>query len=122
MVFEGWFNEVVQIQGSSAEVREYVSRQEKFYEALAPEALELMKGVASGASSELEKSAYADIMSHYEKILVINSYFGLKGRPPRSDCQAYGGRAASGSRSHPRLQRRCDSLARNGWKGTPRQL
>lgn len=82
MVFEGWFNEVVQIQGSTAEVREYVRRQEKYYESLAPEALELMKGIAAGASGELDKSAYASVMSHFEKVLVINSYFGLKGAPP----------------------------------------
>jgi hypothetical protein len=82
MVFEGWFSEVVQVQGSTQAVREYVRRQEEFYEALAPEALELMRGIARGAKAELDKSAYADIMTHGEKILVINSYFGLKGAPP----------------------------------------
>jgi hypothetical protein len=82
MVFEGWFSEVVQVQGSTQAVREYVRRQDQYYKALAPEALELMHGIARGAKAELDRSAYADIMTHEEKILVINSYFGLKGPPP----------------------------------------
>jgi len=81
MVFEGWFFEVVQIQGSIDAVREYVRQQEQYYKALAPEALELMEGIARGAAAELDKSAYAGILTHYEKILVINSYWGLKGAP-----------------------------------------
>jgi hypothetical protein len=36
-----------------------------------------MKGMAVGAKKELDKSVYADLMTHYEKILLINSYFQL---------------------------------------------
>ena len=82
LVFEGWFTEVVQVQGSPETVREYLRREEQFYEALAPEALELMEGMARGAARELDKSAYAGVMTNYEKVLVINSYYGLKGAPP----------------------------------------
>jgi hypothetical protein len=106
MVFEGWFAEVVQAQGGIQAVREYVRRQEQYYQALAPEALELMAGIALGAKAELDKSAYAEVMTHYEKILVINSYFGLKGTPPgitpkngrdRSEIDDDGGAACSGA-------------------------
>jgi hypothetical protein len=82
MVFEGWFTEVVQVQGGVNAVLEYIRRQERYYQALAPEALELMAGIALGAKAELDKSPYAGIMTHYDKILVINSYFGLNGAPP----------------------------------------
>lgn len=88
MVFEGWFNEVVQIQGSTAAVREYVRQEEQYYKALAPEALELMEGIARGAREELDKSPYALLMTNLEKILMINSYFGLKGAPPASEPHA----------------------------------
>ena len=47
MVFEGWFNEVVQVQGSTEAVRQYVRQEEQYYKSLAPEALELMEGIAS---------------------------------------------------------------------------
>ena len=82
LVFEGWFMEVVQIQGSAAAVREYVQQEEQYYKALAPEALDLMGGIARGAAAELSKSAYATSLTDFEKILAINSYFGLKGAPP----------------------------------------
>jgi hypothetical protein len=65
LVFEGWFNEVVHIQGSTAAVRDYVHQEEKYYEALAPEALELMQGVARGARVELAKSPYASVLTDY---------------------------------------------------------
>lgn len=82
MVFEGWFSEVVHVQGGTPAVLEYVHRQGRYYQDLVPEALELMQGIALGAKAELDKSPYVGIMTHYEKILVINSYFGLKGAPP----------------------------------------
>jgi hypothetical protein len=82
MVFEGWFTEVVHIQGSTQAVREYVRQEEQYYQALAPEALELMDGIARGAKDELAKSPYADVMTDYEKILTINSYFGMQAPPP----------------------------------------
>src|SRR5438094_4830952 len=59
MVFEGWFTEVVHIQGSTETIREYVHQEEQYYKALAPEALQLMDGIARGARAELAKSAYA---------------------------------------------------------------
>lgn len=76
-VFEGWFAEKVQVQGSTGAVLDYVHQEERYYQALVPEALAAMQGMAEGAGPELDKSAYAAAMSHYEKILVINSYFGL---------------------------------------------
>ena len=49
-----------------------------------PEALEMMHGIADGAASELAASAFADELGHFQKILMINSYFGLMGKPPTS--------------------------------------
>src|SRR6266511_98486 len=95
MVFEGWFTEVVQIQGSAEAVREYVHQEEQYYKALAPEALELMDGIARGAKAELAKSAYANVLTDFEKILVINSYFGLKGSPPDREPAGLQGRVAA---------------------------
>jgi hypothetical protein len=82
MVFEGWFAEKVQTQGSTKELLEYLRHVEHYYRHLIPEALELMEGMACGAKEELDKSALARVMTHYEKILMINSYFGLGGAPP----------------------------------------
>jgi hypothetical protein len=82
MVFEGYFMEKVQTQGSTEAVREYIHKVEHYYKALVPEALELMEGIAHGAKEELDKSSLAEVMTHYEKILMINSYFGLGGAPP----------------------------------------
>jgi hypothetical protein len=82
MVFEGWFFEVVEVQRSTENLRQYLRQQEQYYKLLLPEALELMVGVAMGAKDELDKSAYAGLLSHYDKILMINSYWGLKGAPP----------------------------------------
>jgi hypothetical protein len=82
LVFEGWFQQVVPIQGSTEELLEYVRHEEHYYKALAPEALELMDGIARGAKEELDKSPYAQVMTHFEKILMINSYFGLQASPP----------------------------------------
>lgn len=83
LVFEGWFAETVQVQGSTQAVLDYVREHERYYQALIPEALEMMRGMADGAASELDKSAYAQVMSNYEKILVVNSYFGLLVRAGR---------------------------------------
>ena len=60
-------------------------QQEAYYEALVPEALELMHGIADGAAGELASSAFPHQLSHFHKILMINSYFGLMGKPPVSD-------------------------------------
>ena len=92
LVFEGWFAEKVQVQGSTQAVLDYVHQEEGYYQALVPEALELMHGMAEGAGPELAKSALAATMSDYEKILVINSYFGLGVAAP----VAAGGRQAPG--------------------------
>lgn len=83
-VYEGWYRELVRIQGSSAVMAEYLRRQRAYYEALVPEALELMSGLADGAASELAASDFARELGHDDKILMINSYFGLQGKPPVS--------------------------------------
>jgi len=73
LVFDGWFMEVVQIQGSAAAVRDYVQHEEQYYKALAPEGLELMAGIARGAAAELAKSSYSSSLTDFEKIVAINS-------------------------------------------------
>jgi hypothetical protein len=82
MVYEGWYRELLAVQGSPQAIVAYVHQEETYYEALVPEALELMKGMAEGAKDDLGESAYAGVMTNYEKILMINSYFGLQAKPP----------------------------------------
>ena len=84
MVYEGWYRELLPIQGSSATIASYLVQQEKYYEFLLPEALKMMHGIADGASHELATSAFPRELSHFHKILMINSYYGLKGKPPES--------------------------------------
>lgn len=85
MVYEGWYRELMPIQGSPEVMTAYLHEQEAYYEALVPEALELMHGIADGAASELAASAFPRQLGHFHKILMINSYFGLMGKPPVSD-------------------------------------
>lgn len=84
MVYEGWYREILRIQGSNENIAGYLTQQEKYYEALVPEALEMMHGIADGAATELSASAFPRELSHFHKILMINSYFGLQGKPPAS--------------------------------------
>ncbi len=85
MVYEGWYRELLPIQGSPEVMAAYLREQEAYYEALVPEALEMMHGIADGAATELAASAFPHQLGHFQKILMINSYFGLKGPPPVSD-------------------------------------
>lgn len=84
LVYEGWYRELLPVQGSSEIIAAYLAQQERYYEFLVPEALELMHGLADGAATELSASAFPRELSHFNKILMINSYFGLKGKPPVS--------------------------------------
>ena len=84
MVYEGWYRELLPIQRSSAAMEAYLVQQDQYYEFLLPEALEMMHGIADGASQELAASAFPRELGHFHKILMINSYFGLKGKPPES--------------------------------------
>lgn len=81
-VYEGWYRELLPVQGSAAVMTAYLRQQEAYYTLLVPEALELMHGIAEGAATELASSVFARELSHFDKIMMINSYFGLKGRPP----------------------------------------
>ncbi len=83
-VYEGWYQELLPVQGTSATMAAYLVQQEQYYEFLLPEALEMMHGIADGAAPELEASAFPRELGHFHKILMINSYFGLKGRPPEA--------------------------------------
>lgn len=84
LVYEGWYRELLPVQGSSAVMTAYLVQQERYYEFLVPEALEMMHGIADGSATELSASAFPGELSHFHKILMINSYFGLMGRPPVS--------------------------------------
>ncbi len=85
LVYEGWYRELLPIQGSPDVIAAYLRRQEAYYDALVPEALELMHGIADGAAAELAASAFARELGDFDKILMINSYFGLQGKPPVSE-------------------------------------
>ncbi|HEV2305452.1 MAG TPA: hypothetical protein VGR93_08035 [Candidatus Acidoferrales bacterium] len=84
MVYEGWYRELLPIQGNPQVMAAYLRQQEAYYETLVPEALEMMHGIADGAAAELASSAFPRELSHFDKILMINSYFGLMGKPPVS--------------------------------------
>lgn len=84
LVYEGWYRELLPIQGSSEVITAYLIQQERYYELLVPEALEMMHGIADGAATELSASAFPRELNHFHKILMINSYYGLKGKPPVS--------------------------------------
>ncbi|MGH9412541.1 MAG: hypothetical protein ACRD0Y_02265, partial [Terriglobales bacterium] len=88
MVYEGWYRELVRIQGSAGVMSDYLRHQNAYYEMLVPEALEMMHGIADGAARDLAASAFPNELTHFEKILMINSYFGLQGRPPRGEVAA----------------------------------
>ena len=88
MVYEGWYRELLPIQGNSETMTAYLVQQERYYEFLLPEALEMMHGIADGASRELKVSAFPHELSDFHKILMINSYYGLKGKPPVSETPA----------------------------------
>jgi hypothetical protein len=88
MVYEGWYRELLPVQGRPTVMAAYLRHQEAYYEALVPEALELMAGIADGAATELAASAFPNELSHFDKILMINSYFGLMGKPPVSQTAA----------------------------------
>jgi hypothetical protein len=85
LVYEGWYRELLPIQGSAEVMAAYLREQKAYYDFLVPEALEMMHGIADGAASELAASAFPRELSHFDKILMINSYFGLMGKPPSSE-------------------------------------
>ncbi len=84
MVYEGWYRELLPIQGSSEVMAAYLNEQERYYKLLVPEALEMIHGISDGAAVELAASAFPHELGHFQKILMINSYYGLKGKPPVS--------------------------------------
>ena len=84
MVYEGWYRELLPVQGSVETMTAYLIEQERYYQLLVPEALEMMHGIADGAATELSASAFPRELSHFHKVLMINSYYGLKGKPPVS--------------------------------------
>lgn len=82
--YEGWYDEVLPQQGSNQAIIDYIHQEDRYYQALVPEALEFMRGIADGAKQDLDSSKYAKTMTNYEKILMINSYFGLQAPAPAS--------------------------------------
>jgi hypothetical protein len=80
-VFEGWYRQHIGKYPNTQAMLNYLHQIEAYYEDLCPEALQMMKGMAAGAKKELDKSMYADLMTNYEKILMVNSYFQV-GTPP----------------------------------------
>ncbi len=96
--YEGWYQEVVAVQGTNQNILDYVHQEDAYYKALVPEALEMMEGIADGAKKHLDASLYADAMTNYEKILMINSYFGLQAASPATTASAVP--AAGAGESH----------------------
>ena len=80
--YEGWYEEILPRQYTNQNIVDYVRQQDAYYDALVPEALEMMRGIADGAKPWLDTAKYADMMTNYEKVLMINSYFGLQQRAP----------------------------------------
>lgn len=80
--YEGWYEEILPRQYTNQNIVDYVHQQDAYYSALVPEALEMMAGIADGAKPWLDVAKHADMMTNYEKILMINSYFGLQAPAP----------------------------------------
>ena len=78
------------MQGDNKAIIDYVYQEESYYRMLIPEALEMMKGIADGAKEDLDSSTYAKTMTNYEKVLMINSYFGLQSKPPSKKRESTG--------------------------------
>lgn len=97
LTYEGWYKEILATQGTNQNIVDYVNKQEAYYKDLVPEALELMHGIADGAQEDLDQSIYADAMSNFQKILMINSYFGLQGRPPVATVASAASSSANGA-------------------------
>jgi len=81
-VYEGWYKELIAAQYLNQNIVDYVHQENAYYKNLSPEALQLIAGIAEGAKQDLDQSIYANKMTNFEKILMINSYFGLQGKPP----------------------------------------
>lgn len=82
ITFDGWYREILPRQGSNQAILDYIHREQAYYALLVPEALEFMQGIAEGAKADLDASPYAKTMSNYDKVLMINSYFGLLAKSP----------------------------------------
>lgn len=95
ITFDGWYKDVLEVQGNNQAIIDYVHQEEAYYAALVPEALELIQGIADGAKEDLDSSTYAKTMTNYEKVLMINSYFGLQAEPP-SEKSASSGASSEG--------------------------
>ncbi len=52
MVYEGWYRELLPVQGSPEVIAAYLRQQERYYEFLVPEALEMMHGIADDVSNQ----------------------------------------------------------------------
>ncbi len=97
LTYEGWYKELIAIQGTNQNIVDYVHQEDAYYKDLVPEALQMMKGIAAGAKKDLDQSIYADKMTNYEKILMINSYFGMQAKPPVATSASAASPAASGA-------------------------
>lgn len=84
------------MQGNNQAIIDYVHQEEAYYATLVPEALELMQGIADGAKENLDSSTYAKTMTNYEKVLMINSYFGLQAKPPSEKSASLGASSEGG--------------------------
>ena len=84
MVYEGWYRELLPIQDSTEIILNYLVQQREYYELLVPEALEMMHGIADGAAPNSQFRPFPANWADFYKILMINSYYGLKGKPPTS--------------------------------------
>jgi hypothetical protein len=99
--YEGWYDEILPRQKNNDAIRGYLREEEMYYSVLVPEALELMRGMADGAKEDLDGSRYAGTMSNYEKILMINSYYGLLAQAPAcSGAVVFGSATKDGKAIH----------------------
>ena len=67
---------------------EYLYRYLDEIDAYAPEMVRFMEGIAEGASTMLGESRFAEEMSDFEKILLVNAYLDLDFFPPRREASA----------------------------------
>ena len=80
-VSDVWWQEHVEKWGER-ETREALTRYEEQIEALSPDLIGFMRGLAEGAGPELDRSPFAGDSSHYEKILNTNIFDAWSWRHP----------------------------------------
>lgn len=78
LVFEGYYDDIYNTIRNEDKIVTDARRFGQYLSQILPEAVEFMRGIADGSSSEFAKSTYAHIGTDMDKVLIINHYFALR--------------------------------------------